>query len=426
MQNDCLRNYLKNIKNIAIERSYEKPLRVVVGNQGCDPDSIIGALTLSLLKTLEDSPTQPNFSPGMQIFTSQPSALNSQDDNLIIPWIPLINCELNRVKIREESQYLDRVFGLGLEEIGGVEVLGSGVEVRMRVALIDHNYPEMPFSTKFPNIPVDLIIDHHNIVDKSFLDKVEKKIITPSASACSVLIHHYYQENRGVLEQLCKLFPQVIMAAMAVIYSDAEGFKPQGQNLRWFQFDHNLLFTILPTFFPQSLTLSDLITHNNNMISVQYGDRQFDRGIEELIDRDCKSFWYLGKGGVEKVKILYCVLRHRLSTYFEHFPYPQFLAYFHKKIHEDNYKAVIVMALWVGKDDWEDGRDTLVYSEDEHLLSTLKSCFLARPSFLTLVTTLTTPGSPGTGLLFLNPQSNVSRKIAEGWIREAIEGSEIN
>ena len=422
MQNDCLRNYLKNIKNIAIETSYEKPPRVVVGNQGCDPDSVVGSVFTSILRTIQESKSLSNFKKEFEALCST----NPPQTSTIIPFLPLINNETNNfVRDKSDLNYLNTTFNLGLEEILPSSRLSSIPSVE--ITLFDHNLPEKNLQKWAQKAKYIDVVDHHVVSDQSWIKSVPKSDVQQSGSGVSVIAR---QATNDELDTINWYFPNLMKAACVIILADSSSFKDELKGTRWFEYDEAIIGKMQNIC---GMSRSETKTHKKAMKEAVFSLDQFKKPFAHLLAEDQKTFGYvlggfsdtskLKKG--EKLEIVFSTLRNSYENFKKHYGCAMIRSHALQFIEKENAHAVVFMFL-CPNDEEEGGskRDMVVFSKDAPFARAIGQCMINKGLNIHFVFEIPGPktdDSPMVSYRFVNPSSDVSRKIAEGALRTVLE-----
>lgn len=357
--------YLTNAKHLMAKSSsaMEKGLKfyAVVGNTGCDPDSIVGSLLTSFIHTLQINSKHPTFTKDFDMMFSSDPDLELLILHRFKPVLPLVN-SVNKdiIKSKRDLGYLNSAFRLGIDEmmtLGEMQAL-TGCKHEVDLTLFDFNYPN-DLVKKFLSDSkgrVTTVIDHHSIADQAFIDKLDKTMIEDSASCVSVVLQQFRKQSgfgdSTVMQKLSSYMPELIKASCCVIDFDSFQFAIKEKNVRWWQKDQDLLIDLQALVgFTDAAKQADL----NRMMAAQYSEEQFQSSLDQLLTLDSKSYDYdvnypdskFNKS--DKASIFYSVLPNTMEGYINAFGVTEIKECMAKYM-TDRSKAVALMFMYVDLD----------------------------------------------------------------------------
>lgn len=145
---------------------------MVMGNQACDLDSIVSAVTLSYLRSLQEGSSTV--------------------------WYPLVPIPAREVKLRTEVTYLFSQLNLDISKLSSLESFSfekfQGQQDSLRVTLVDHNSLSSNFSA-FSSC-VEEIVDHHEDLKASF-PTLKTKQIEIVGSTATLVAEKFFDDIKG-------------------------------------------------------------------------------------------------------------------------------------------------------------------------------------------------------------------------------------
>eukprot|EP01127_Copromyxa_protea_P022721 TRINITY_DN8302_c0_g1_i2.p1 TRINITY_DN8302_c0_g1~~TRINITY_DN8302_c0_g1_i2.p1 ORF type:complete len:199 (+),score=33.49 TRINITY_DN8302_c0_g1_i2:1-597(+) len=153
-------------------------VHVVMGNQACDLDSIVSAITLSYFMSLQEEE---------QVGSS----------NTI--WYPLVPIPAREVKLRTEVTYLFSALNLDIHKLSCLESFPfekfQGLQQdSLKFTLVDHNSLSSQFSA-FSSC-VEEIVDHHEDFKANF-PALKKKQIEVVGSTATLVAEKFLNHVKG-------------------------------------------------------------------------------------------------------------------------------------------------------------------------------------------------------------------------------------
>lgn len=423
----CLRNFLKNIKVVVNRKLAKDPqykVRAVIGNQGCDPDSVVGAVLITAMKAIQEGKKSPTFANAISsLLTEQ---FNAEQEIPFEPVLPVINNETNDfIRDKADLDYLNKSFNLGLEEIIPISWLASLEAKKTPVELIlhDHNAPERNVRHFVPSATFTEVYDHHAIVDEKFTSTIKHNFTEPSGSGFSVVLRRAEKED---LELLVKYFPELARVSSVVMFADAKGFSEKEKDTRWWDYD----LTFSKDFGKiNGMTKDDMKKYRKGMKEALNDPNEFKKPLSHLTGQDQKIFTYeitkehpgtTVKIG-DKIDIVFSSVKGSYDTFGKHFKEE---GVWNGAVQEmDKYKAFMVIYTFItseseGAD--EEKRDMTFYSRDKGFAKHLPDSLIKSGLNLVFVREITPPSGDTSGVygfLYANPTSDIRRKVAEAAMR---------
>jgi len=158
---------------------------VIFGNQACDLDSMVSAITLAYFEYKRDN-----------------------NSNRHVPLIPIKRSEFN---FRTEAVFLFKKFAVPTESLLFIDDFDLNRLLSATITLLDHNLPTGPFETCSPN--VTHIVDHHEDM-KGVFPKLENKQIEMVGCCSTLVAEKFINSGAPFLENdpvLCHVFLATIL-----------------------------------------------------------------------------------------------------------------------------------------------------------------------------------------------------------------------
>lgn len=395
----------------------------VIGNQSCDPDSVIGSLLASIVLTLQ-SPLNK------YILTKQlEPAEESELSELYIPiWA---SKNLDKILEKDDISHLNKTFNLNLEKFVEIQnlVLANLEHTKIKEQyLYDHNSPEEILKSWLGDrLKPTGIIDHHAIVGGTLqLPSLTNIHLEQSCSAISVLWRTCTEQRIKAL--LSEHNPDLLAAAAVIIDYDSFGFSPEGKNNRWWAKDLEAVDDIAKITLLDSANRTKL---TRDLMDAQYSDNQFKQPLSVLLGRDAKTFSYNLKQGLQEnagaeYKLFYATLPNTAAKYASHFSEEDFKQEVLSKVSPS--QGVILLFVCATQE--TSSREMLLLTHNTLLSTAIGSAVLSHPIPVAetapfqnpLSSVLQHPSAQSTATrFFVNSSRTLSRKILEKTLRSALE-----
>lgn len=384
-----LLRYLNNSKKLAAKSAstLEEGLKFhfVIGNSGCDPDSVVGSILTSVVQAIQINSKHGSFDQDFEMMFSSDPDLELLMLHRFRPVLPLIN-SVNKdiIKNKRDCGFLNSTFHLGIEElmsIGDVRNL-LYCKYQSEITLFDFNYPDdlVKQFLKDTSGRVTTVIDHHAILNQEFIDGLDTKLIESSASCVAVLLRQFRQANgftdSKLMRTLSSHLPGLVKASCCVIDFDAFQFAPNEKDIRWWQRDADLLTDLQALVgYTDAAKQADV----RKMMAAHYSEIQFQSSLDQLMTSDSKLYYYeinhpdgqFKKG--DKASIFYAALANTIDGYLKAFGPGEIRDCIAKHFKSDT-KAVILLFIYFDSiDNSNSKRSIVIFTRDDDLADRLSS-----------------------------------------------------
>src|SRR3990167_2833561 len=178
-----MKRYCEKLKYL-LSASKSNEISLVIGNQSCDPDSVVGSLLASIIFTLQ-SPQNEDTSQLLSDLPS-PSRASPSIPQLFLPIWPSHSWE--KLLAKDDISHLNKTFSLELERFVEIQtsLISNWADFDFKdQVLYDHNSPEDILRGWLGNkLKPTVIVDHHALVPTAFQQSSPSTIhLEPSCSA---------------------------------------------------------------------------------------------------------------------------------------------------------------------------------------------------------------------------------------------------
>ena len=287
------------------------------GNQSSDPDSVFGAVTLSVLLFIHNNKKNQKFKQYANYLFSDEFSLGQLDailqDKEVQIFMPIVNNEnLLWVTSKLEIDFINAHFSIGMEDstdLGFLNNLRYGQ--KLRIGIFDFNLLNQKLENSLKravndfdtDIRYEICLDHHDIASKEFLTKFIKTRIHRAGSCHSVLFSYFSGDEIELLAEYC---PELVKISALVIKADSNNFAKELKGKRWVETDIKICQRLM------SLTTYGSIDEDyHGFVNYKYSEKQFDLDFERLFFADAKRFVYKNGKVVE-----YAVFFNSVDEYF--------------------------------------------------------------------------------------------------------------
>ncbi|XP_078328522.1 uncharacterized protein LOC111111795 isoform X1 [Crassostrea virginica] len=313
-------DFLKETKNFLGEAAQgEKNLHVVIGNESCDLDSVIAALTYSY-------------------FLHKTSASDS------IHSLPVLNIPRSQSHLKTDSNFLLRQTGINPDHLtyrDDLDLHDLHQKGRLSLTLVDHNV--LVGSNVSLEESVTMVIDHHQLERKPS-DKV--KLVHDLVGSCCSLVAGILLDSPEF-----SLTPQIAKMLIGTILVDTVNTSPEaGKTTPYDQEMLGRLLSLIPDLDTEKL-YDDIQQAKNDVSALSK---------REILEKDQKQVTHGNR------IVVMSSISTSLQTFLQGTDAKQALD---SVLHDRNGQCVVVMTMQV-----EDGvprREILVYSNNEQITQEL-------------------------------------------------------